>query len=239
MADGNGGQADRGLSTNAGIFLFIAIGALMTASGAYLMLELGNQDIGQTATTALDAKQQGDTVIVEHSTGESVAGENIRVEGGRVGELPETVNSGTQFEVTPTEGEVVVFYEDGRVSQELVRADVDLTRLVVTVEDENGSPLANHPVGVYDLGAKPTIATPSNLLSAVEDGGQPPEPLFAGLTDEDGQLVTATTHRDGLERDGEYVMLAATTGGADQRTYAIESVQISQRDNEVRLVLSG
>lgn len=234
-----GGQHDRGLSSTAGMMLFIALGALMTGAGAYLMLELGNQDIGQTATTAFDARQEGDTVIIEHTAGEAVTGANLKVEGGTPGEIPGTVNTGTKIEVTPTAEEVVLLFEDGRVSQELVSLDVELTRLVVTVEDQDGTPLADHPIGIYNLEEKPSLATPSNILETINQSGGPPEPMFAATTDEDGQFVTATTHRDGLDRGGQYAVLAVTPGSSADRVYAVETVQMDKRENEVTIVLSG
>jgi hypothetical protein len=239
MADGTGRNSDRGLSSTAGMLLFIAMGALLTASGAYLMLELGNQDIGQTATTAFDASQQGDVVVIEHTTGESIAGENLRVEGGRVVEMPDSVGSGSQIEVIPTAETVTLFFEDGRVSQQLLQTEVELTRVLVTVENTDGEPLAGHPVGIYDLGATPGVSTPSELLSATGDTGGPPAPLLAGTTNQDGQFVTVTTHRDGLERDRQYVALAATRGPAEDRAYAVETVFIDERENELTVVLSG
>lgn len=239
MADGTGRNRDRGLSSTAGMLLFIAMGALLTASGVYFMLELGNQDIGQTTTTAFDASQQGDTLVIEHTTGESIAGENLRVAGGRVTQMPDSVGSGSQIEVTPTAGTVTLFFEDGRISQELLQTEVDLTRVIVTVENTNGEPLAGHPVGLYDLDATPGVSTPSELLSKAGDSGGPPTPLLAGTTTQDGQFVTVTTHRDGLERDRQYVALAATRGPADGRAYAVETVFVDERENELTIVLSS
>jgi hypothetical protein len=234
MADGT----DRALSSTAGMLLFIVMGALLTASGAYLMLELGNQEIGQTATTAFEASQQGDRVVIQHTTGESIAGESLRVAGGRVTEMPETVGSGSQIEVTPTEETVTLFFEDGRVSQQLLQTDVALTRITVSVENADGEPLAGHPVGLYDLDTTSGVSTPSDLLS-VTTGDGPPTPLLAGTTNEDGQFVTVTTHRQGLERDRQYVALAATRGPAENRSYAVETVLVDERNNELTIVLSG
>jgi len=237
MTDGRG--QDRGLSSTAGMVLFITIGALLTGAGAYLLLELGSQDIGQTVTTAFDARQEGDAVVIEHTTGDPVAGGNLRVEGGVAGEIPDRVDSGTQIRVTPTAEEVVLLFEDGRVSQELARIEARLTRLRITVQGPDGAARPHHPVGVYDVDSDPAFARPQSLLRAVDRRGAPPEPLFAGLTDEDGQFVTATTFRDGLEAGGEYVVLAASTGPEGARTYNAGRVEIDERENRVTIVLSG
>jgi hypothetical protein len=239
MPDGTGRNRERGLSSTAGMVLFIAMGALLTASGAYLMLELGSQDIGLTATTAFEANQQGDIVIIEHTTGESIAGENLRVEGGRVTEMPESVGSGSQIEVTPTAETVTLLFEDGRVSQALLQTKVELTRVVVTVENTNGEPLAGHPVGLYDLDATPDVSTPSELLSAASDTGDPPAPLLAGTTNQNGQFVTVTTQREYLTRNGQYVALAATSGPAEDRSYAADTLSIDKRANKLTIVLSS
>ncbi|PSQ47933.1 hypothetical protein BRD19_08245 [Halobacteriales archaeon SW_7_65_23] len=83
------------------MIIFIAIGAVLTASGTYLMLELGNEDTGRTATVAFDASQTGETVVIEHTTGDSIASENLRVVGAKVISMPAVVGSGTSIEVIP------------------------------------------------------------------------------------------------------------------------------------------
>jgi len=236
MTGGRGG-ADRGLSSTTGMIIFIAIGAVLTASGTYLMLELGNEDIGRAATAAFDASQTGETVVIEHTTGDSIASENLRVIGATVSSMPAVVGSGSSIEVIPTNTTIELRYEDGRVSQELLTEEVEVTRLTVTVEDGNGTPLANHPVGVYDLSAKPTVSSPEDLLSAAERDAIP-TPTFVGATDSDGRFVTVPATREGLETGGEYVLLTATTGPSADRRYAAGSVRIDQRENTVRLVLS-
>ena len=84
-----GGNSDRALSSTTGMIIFIAIGAVLTASGTYLMLELGNEDIGATATVAFEANQDGERIVIEHTTGDSVASENLRVVGAKVVSMPD------------------------------------------------------------------------------------------------------------------------------------------------------
>ena len=81
MTGGTGGQRDRGLSSTAGIILFVLIGALLTASGTYLMLEIGSGEIGRTVTTTFDVTQNGETVVIEHTTGSALDSDNLRVVG--------------------------------------------------------------------------------------------------------------------------------------------------------------
>jgi len=236
MTGGCGG-ADRGLSSTTGMIIFIAIGAVLTASGTYLMLELGNEDIGRTATAAFDASQTGETVVIEHTTGDSIASENLRVVGAKVISMPAVVSSGSSIEVIPTNTTIELRYEDGRVSQELLTEEVEVTRLTVTVEDENGVPLAGKPVGVYHLPSKPTVSSSEDLLSAAERDAIP-TPTFVGATDSDGRFVTVPAIREGLETGDSYVVLTATTEPSADRRYATGSVRVDQRENTVRLVLA-
>lgn len=239
MAGRLGGGRDRGLSSTTGMIIFILIGALLTASGTYLMLELGNEDIGQTATSTFDATQTGETVTIEQTAGDPIDSENLRVVGARVVNMPDVVGGGDTIEVRPTATRIELLFEDGRVSQELLAAEVEVTRLVVTVEDGQGNPLAGHPVGIYDVTSKPTVSSPSDLRTDVERGGGVPTPTFVGATDENGEFVLLPATRDALETGGPYVVLTATTGPDSERTYAIASVTIDDRENVVRLVLSG
>ena len=232
-----GGNSDRALSSTTGMIIFIAIGAVLTASGTYLMLELGNEDIGATATVAFEASQDGERIVIEHTTGDSVASENLRVVGAKVVSMPDVVGSASTIEVIPTATTVTLLYEDGRVSQELLSTEAELTRLVVAVEDGNGNPLAGHTVGVYDPSSKPTVSSPEGLLTDVERGSVP-TPTFVGTTDENGEFATVPATREGLESGGEYVVLTATNGPATERTYAVGSVVVDERENVVRLVLS-
>lgn len=218
--------------------MFIVIGALLTASGTYLLLELGNENIGGPANSVFEATQDGETVIIEHTSGDSVPGENLRVVGGTVAEMPETVGAGSDLSVVPTATAVELYYEEGRVSQQLLSVDVELTRLIVTVENGTGSALASRPVGVYDISSTPTLSSADDLAATIDRTGDLPTPSFVGATDGTGQFVTATTTRDELERGGEYAIVTATTGPADERTFAVGSVTIESGDNTVRLVLS-
>jgi len=237
MTGRTGSQGRRGISSTTGMLIFIAIGAILTASGTYLMLELGSQDIGQTATTTFDTSQNGETMVIEHDTGDSIRAENLRVVGATVVSMPDVVGPGSPIEVKPTETTVTLLYEDGRVSQELLTAEVEVTRLVVTVEDGGGAPLEGRPVGVYDLASTPTVASASDLRTAIERGGGLPSPTFVGTTDGSGEFVSITATRDGLDADGEYVVVTASTGPADRRVYAVASVTLDSGDNTVRLVL--
>jgi hypothetical protein len=237
MTGGTGGQRDRGLSSTAGIILFVLIGALLTASGTYLMLEIGSGEIGRTVTTTFDTTQNGETVVIEHTTGSALDSDNLRVVGARVISMPDVVGSGNRIEVRPTETRIELLYEEGRVSQQLLAAEVELVRLVVTVEDERGNLLASRPVGVYDVTSKPTISSSADLTTDLERGGSVPTPTFVGATDEDGEFVTIPATRDGLEAGQEYVVLAATAGPDAERAYAVGSVTINERENVVRLVL--
>ena len=239
MTGRRSGQSDRGLSSTTGLILFIAIGALLTASGTYLMLELGNEDIGTTTTTVFEAEQDGETVTLKHSGGDSVPGENLRVVGGTVTEMPEEVRPGKNIELIPTETEIELHYEDGRVSQELLTTEVDLTRLVVTVEDEQGNALDERPVGVYALSTTPTVSSQDDIRSAIQRLGDIPTPSFVGATDESGQFATTTTTRDELEIGGRYVVVTATTGPTSERSYAVGSLTLDSQENTVRLTLTN
>jgi len=234
-----GGGRDRGLSSTAGMIIFILIGALLTASGTYLMLEMGNEDIGQTATSTFEVTQTGETVRIEQTAGAAIDSENLRVVGARVVSMPDVVGGGDTIEVRPTATRIELLFEDGWVSQQLLAAEVELTRLVVTVEDGQGNPLASHPVGIYDVASKPTISSPNDLQADLERGGAVPTPTFVGATDENGEFVLLPATRHGLHAGGSYVVLTATTGPDSERTYATASVTIDERENVVRLVLPG
>jgi hypothetical protein len=237
MTGGIGDRRDRGLSSTAGIILFVLIGALLTASGTYLMLEMGSGEIGRTVTTTFDATQNGETVVIEHTTGSALDSDNLRVLGAEVTSMPDVVGSGDRIEVRPTETRIELLYEEGRVSQQLLAAEVELTRLVVTVEDEQGNALASRPVGIYDVESEPTVSSSEDLRTDLERGGVVPTPTFVGATDEDGEFVTIPATRDGLEAGQRYVVLTATTGPDTERAYAVGSVTIDERENVVRLVL--
>lgn len=237
MSPSSGARRDRAVSSTTGLLLFVAIGALLTAGGTYLLLELGNEDIGGPANTVFEATQNGETLVIEHTNGDPVAGENLRVVGGTVSEMPETVGAGRSIEVVPTATVVELHYEDGRVSQQLLSTEAELTRLVVTVENGAGQTLAFRPVGVYDLSSNPAVSSAAELETLLDRTGEPPTPSFVGATDENGEFAAATTTRDELERGGEYVVVTAATGPATERTYAVGRLVLGSGDNTVRLVL--
>jgi len=239
MTGRGGDQGSRGISSTTGMIIFIAIGAVLTASGTYLMLELGSQDIGQTATTTFETSQEGEKMTISHDTGESVRAENLRVVGATVVSMPDVVGPGNSIEVRPTAKTVTLLYEDGRVSQELISADAEVIRLVVRVEDGSGGSLEGRPVGVYNVATAPTVSSADDIRTAIERGGGLPSPTFVGTTDGNGEFVSITAARDGLDAGGEYVVVTASTGPAGQRVYAVESVAVDDGDNTVRLVLQG
>lgn len=234
---GSGRRSTRGRSSSAGILLFIVIGAVLTASGAYLMLQLGDDDIGGPANAVFDASQEDGLVILEHSTGDPIAGDNLRVVGGTVAEMPAEISTGDRLEVRPTAGEVRLLFESGRVSQELARIDAELARLVVRVADGNGTAIAGRTVGIYDLGARPGLASPAALRAEINRTGEPPAPTLVGATDANGEFVITVAARDALSRDGEYAVLTATAGTAGDRVYDVRAVTIDDQENAVALAV--
>lgn len=232
-----GRRSTRGRSSSAGILVFVVVGAVLTASGTYLVLQLGTDEIGGPANAVLEASQDGDTVTIEHTAGQSIDWDDLRVVGGTAEEMPAELHVGDQVEVRPTAPEVRLLFESGRVSQELARTDVELTRLAVRVADGSGSSIASRPVGIYDLAATPGLDSLAALRAEINRTGEPPAPTLVGATDADGEFVTAIAARTELEAGGEYVVATATAGPAGDRVYDMRTVQIDDRENAVSLVV--
>ena len=123
-------SSDRGVAPVISTILLVGIVVVLAAIISVFALGLGEEvsDPAPSAAFGVDITDHG-TVLVRHTGGETIDGENLALRGGAIADRPETIQAGSTIEIAGPSSEMDLVWETDGNSAILSSFTVDLVRL--------------------------------------------------------------------------------------------------------------